>query len=87
MTRFNRLAISSLEDVFLKIADGSDDFGGRGGGGNATAAGDAEVASVGGGGGADAAAAASDADCPGGSSLDQFRAIFWRRWVQVTCDL
>ena len=85
MTLLDRLAISSLEDVFLKIADGSDDYGDVYDGTAAAAAagcdGDDEVGSA-----PISVSASAAAKYPGGSSLNQFCAIFWRRWVQVTHD-
>jgi hypothetical protein len=80
VTLFNRLAISSLEDVFMKIADGSDDYGDVDDG---TAAADAAAAA---GCDGDDGVGAAAAKYPGASSLNQFCAIFWRRWVQVTHD-
>ena len=77
MTLFNRLAISSLEDVFMKIADGSDDYGDVYDGTAAAAAAGCD---------GDDGVGAADAKYPGASSLNQFCAIFWRRWVQVTHD-
>ena len=61
----------------MKIADGSDDFGGDGGGGSAAAAAAAA-----------AAVAFSPAPSPvhptGGTFFDQFCAIIWRRWLQAS---